>query len=444
MRLFYIHLPFFTNDFSFCGHKPALAKVTSGNYQAMMHAQRSSLISPDLWQQGQAQRFTPPPHRAPVKFTTEVAVVAPTPLSLLGGAAGTTNVAPVPSKPKGTPLSVALSTGDEQKILPSGDEYETSKHFPVVVHKFIETVSQQHPDIVHWELEGSCFAIDTSGKDDELIPSLLDQWFNHTNIRSLRRNLNAYGFKKSTNGSHKGFWYHPHFSRVSTVQQMRAIKATKRPSAKASTVRSNCVVIKPKRVVVQKQPRFLVVKTCEQEHSPPQKESPPKRAVLHGSLLDNSVSTAGLEQLLFSGENAYDNSSMLPFPFVQSPGPDELSVVVAPNGGLAFLETPLSYHSANEITMSPSSADFAEYLLTPSPVQTMDMDELCFSPPQMHWLDPIGKQSFSTPIKRQDPAFKEQTPVSAAIMAMEQEDQQCAVVRTPEELWSLCSQQAMV
>lgn len=422
------------------------AKKDNGKYHALMEERRLSLISPDF--QPSLPMFS---QRA----------MAP-------GA-----VVPIPTKPTAgaTTLTMATNGCDSNNIKLTiwDNPYATSKYFPVRLHRMIEQESQSHGNAIHWSDDGLAFFIDNK-EGEPAIGSM-----GYSSMSSLRRQFNTYGFKKMMDGVHKGYWYHPMFARTSTFDQLLAIKIEK-PRSSAGGSKSTGKVVKPKKRVIGKEPRFLVVKNPEKEKEEPETLSK-EPSLMVGENFSVGVDTvqaaapasAGppvppfASQFLQPPKCMQEETAPVPFTPPAPPlawmGLETLADVAAgfsPLFDIKSLESSLgekpsspqpSSPLASPNKMSVSSSSFPHYLSHPSPIMTLKTGafQTTASP-----FSPLDAQF--TPIKRSqqqaEGPIQEDSPVTSAIKFLERK--QDAVLTTDtfsttmEEIKKLCSDQAQV
>ena len=85
-----------------------------------------------------------------------------------------------------------------------------SQHFPTNLHILLdESAKANHSHIVSWCPQGNSFKI----HDQEALVPLLARYFRQTKFKSFLRQLQSYGFRRTTRGSDKGTVSHPLFVR---------------------------------------------------------------------------------------------------------------------------------------------------------------------------------------------------------------------------------------
>lgn len=96
--------------------------------------------------------------------------------------------------------------------------------FPVKLHYMLtETEKDGLEKIVSWQPHGRCFVV----HDQKLfVQRILPCWFRQTKFSSFQRQLNLYGFRRITNATDKGGYYHELFLRCKP-QLCYSIKRTK-------------------------------------------------------------------------------------------------------------------------------------------------------------------------------------------------------------------------
>lgn len=85
-----------------------------------------------------------------------------------------------------------------------------SQHFPTNLHILLDEADKAgHGHIVSWCSQGQSFKI----HDQEAIVPLLAKYFRQTKFKSFLRQLQSYGFNRTTRGVDKGVVSHPYFVR---------------------------------------------------------------------------------------------------------------------------------------------------------------------------------------------------------------------------------------
>jgi len=85
-----------------------------------------------------------------------------------------------------------------------------SQHFPTNLHILLDEAEKgNHAHIVSWSAQGRSFKIHDQ---DALVP-LLAKYFRQTKFKSFLRQLQSYGFHRTTRGIDKGLVSHPYFVR---------------------------------------------------------------------------------------------------------------------------------------------------------------------------------------------------------------------------------------
>jgi hypothetical protein len=83
-----------------------------------------------------------------------------------------------------------------------------SQHFPTNLHILLDEAEKaNHSDIVCWSSQGQSFKI----QDQEALVPLLAKYFRQTKFKSFLRQLQSYGFHRTTRGVGKGTVSHPFF-----------------------------------------------------------------------------------------------------------------------------------------------------------------------------------------------------------------------------------------
>ncbi|KAL7525525.1 hypothetical protein ACHAXR_002539 [Thalassiosira sp. AJA248-18] len=114
---------------------------------------------------------------------------------------------------------------------------EPLHHFPFKLHDMLEYAADtEYSSAVSWVEEGNAFSIHDKVTFMNLI---VPMFFKQTKFRSFTRQLNIWGFKRSsTDGPTKGAWRHEHFVRGS-VDSLRSIERVEVKNDKSKTVQSS-------------------------------------------------------------------------------------------------------------------------------------------------------------------------------------------------------------
>jgi HSF-type DNA-binding len=121
--------------------------------------------------------------------------------------------------------------------------YRTSRAFPVVLHRFVQRSSVEHPDLVHWSPDGCLFYI-ASIEHEVKLSEIIAETFKHGRFTSLRRQMNQYGFKiwtKATNfttGMLRGYWYLAGFRQNSSYQELDKISRIPKGADRSGRVKA--------------------------------------------------------------------------------------------------------------------------------------------------------------------------------------------------------------
>ena len=103
-----------------------------------------------------------------------------------------------------------------------------SQHFPTNLHILLDEAEKQgHGHIVSWCAQGQSFKIHDQ---DALVP-LLAKYFRQTKFKSFLRQLQSYGFHRTTRGVDKGVVSHPYFVRG---RRSLCFRMTRKPSGAAA------------------------------------------------------------------------------------------------------------------------------------------------------------------------------------------------------------------
>ena len=103
-----------------------------------------------------------------------------------------------------------------------------SQHFPTNLHILLDEAEKQgHGHIVSWCAQGQSFKI----HDQEALVPLLAKYFRQTKFKSFLRQLQSYGFHRTTRGVDKGVVSHPYFARG---RRSLCFRMTRKPSGAAA------------------------------------------------------------------------------------------------------------------------------------------------------------------------------------------------------------------
>lgn len=117
-------------------------------------------------------------------------------------------------------------TSDLQRV-EKQDFAAKMRFFPEKLFSMITETSKSDPDVMRWVFDGEAFIISEKSPRLSLI---LREYFYHGKYSSLQRQLNMYGFNKSTYGKYEGTFRHPSFHRdISCRSQLAVIERKCRP-----------------------------------------------------------------------------------------------------------------------------------------------------------------------------------------------------------------------
>lgn len=103
-----------------------------------------------------------------------------------------------------------------------------SQHFPTNLHILLDEAEKaEHAHIVSWCDQGQSFKI----HDQEALVPLLAKYFRQTKFKSFLRQLQSYGFHRTTRGCDKGVVSHPYFVRG---RRSLCFRMTRKPSGSAA------------------------------------------------------------------------------------------------------------------------------------------------------------------------------------------------------------------
>ena len=87
----------------------------------------------------------------------------------------------------------------------------TQHSFPWKLHDLLQDASVQgFSDVVSWDASGTTFKVH---KPDEFVTRVMPLYFDMSKYESFRRQLNLYGFIRTTRGMLRGTYQHPRFVR---------------------------------------------------------------------------------------------------------------------------------------------------------------------------------------------------------------------------------------
>lgn len=83
-----------------------------------------------------------------------------------------------------------------------------SETFPDKLHRVIETLEREQSSEISFFRHGRAFAINQPRRFTEMV---IPRFFKQTKMTSFQRQLNLYGFRRITQGTDNGGYYHPYF-----------------------------------------------------------------------------------------------------------------------------------------------------------------------------------------------------------------------------------------